>query len=78
MQTSAAKVLASIFWDAQDILFINYLKKRNINIEYHIALLVCLKYEITRKWLQMNKKKVLFHQNNAPCHNSITIMAKTT
>ena len=38
MQTSAGKVLASIFWDAQDILFINYLEKgRTINREYHIG-----------------------------------------
>ena len=42
MQTSAGKVLASIFWDAQGIFFINYLKKgRTIKSEYHIALLVC-------------------------------------
>ena len=39
MQTSADKVLASVFWDAQGILFIGYLEKgRTINSEYHIAL----------------------------------------
>ena len=41
MQTSAGKVLAFIFWDAQGILFINCLEKgRTINSEYYIALLV--------------------------------------
>ena len=28
MQTSAGKVLASVFWNAQSILFIDYLEKR--------------------------------------------------
>ena len=41
-QTSAGKVLASVFRDVQGILFINYLEKgRIINSEYYIALLVC-------------------------------------
>ena len=40
MQTSAGKVLASVFWDAQSILFIDYLEKgRTINSNYYIALL---------------------------------------
>ena len=49
-QTSAGKVLASVFWDAQSILSMDYLEKgRTINSEYHIALLVRLKEEITKK-----------------------------
>ena len=43
-KTSAGKVLASVFWDAQDIFFIDYLEKGStINSEYYIALLVRLK-----------------------------------
>ena len=77
MQTSADKVLASIFWDEQGILFINYLEKeRTINSEYCVALLVHLKEEITKQRPQMKKKKVLFHQDNLPCHKLITTMAK--
>ena len=76
MQTSAGKVLASIFWDVQGILFLDYLEKgRTINSKYYIALLVHLKEENTKKQPQM-KKKVLFHQDNAPYHKSITTMAK--
>ena len=62
-QTSAGKVLASVFWDAQGILFIDYRENgRTINSEYYIALLVCLKEEIAKKKRpQMKKKKVLFH-----------------
>ena len=77
MQISAVKVLASIFWNIQGILLLNYLeKKRTINSEYYIALLVHLKEEIAKKQLQMKKKKVLFHQDNAPCHKLIATMAK--
>ena len=74
-QTSTGKVLASVFWDVQGILFINYLANgRNINNEYYIALLVHLKEEIAKKQPQMKKKNVLFHQDNALCHKSITMM----
>ena len=34
------------------------------------------KNEIGEKRLQMKKKKVLFHQHNAPCHKSLATMAK--
>ena len=51
MQTSAGKVLASVFWNALGILFIDYLEKRRIiNSEYYITLLVHLKEEIAKKW----------------------------
>ena len=77
MQTSAGEVLASVFWDMQVILFIDYLEKgRTINNKYYKALLVRLKEEITKKWPRVKKKKVIFHQNNAPCHKSIAMMAK--
>lgn len=39
-QTSAGKVLASVFWDADGILLIDYLEHgRTINADYYIALL---------------------------------------
>ena len=46
------------------------------NREYYIALLVRLKEEIAKTWPQIKKKKVLFHQGNAPCHKSIATMEK--
>ena len=76
-QTSAGKVLAAIFCDVQSILFINYLEKgRTNNSEYYIVLLVHLKKEITQKIASNEEEKVLFHQDNAPCNKSITMMAK--
>ncbi|GJQ76651.1 hypothetical protein Trydic_g15510 [Trypoxylus dichotomus] len=44
--------------------------------EYYIALLERLKTEIAKKRSHMAKKKILFHQDNAPCHKSIKTMAK--
>ena len=76
-QTSSGKVLASIFWNTQFILFSDYLEKeRTINSEYYIALLVRLKEEITKKRPQIKKKKEIFYQDNAPCQKSITTMEK--
>jgi len=41
VQKSAAKVLASIFWDQDSILLIDYLPKgQTINAEYYLSLLV--------------------------------------
>ena len=70
--------MATVFWDAQGILFIDYLEKgRTINNKYYIPLLMHLKEEITtKKWPHLKKKKVLFHQDNALCHKSIASTAK--
>ena len=77
METSAGKVLASVFWDVQGILFISYLEEgRTINSKYHIALLVRLKEGMTKKQPQMKKKKLFFHRDNAPCHKLIAMIAK--
>ena len=71
MQPSTVKVLASVFWDAQGILFIDYLdKERTINSKYYIALLVHLNEEIAKKQPHM-KKKCSFTK----CHKSIAMMA---
>ena len=71
------KVMASVFWGAHGVLFIDYLEEcKTINSERCIGQLMRLKNEIGEKRLQMKKKKVLFHQNNAPCHKSLATMAK--
>ena len=65
-QIWAGKVMASVFWDTHGVLFIDYLEKgKTINIERYIGQLMCLKNEIGEKRLQIKKKKVLFHQDNA-------------
>ena len=69
--------MVSIFWDVYDILFIDYLEKgKTTNSNYCMALLDRLRAEIKKKGPCMKKKKVLFHQDNAPCHKSMKAMVK--
>lgn len=76
-QKSAGKIMASVFWDAHGILFIDYLEKnKTINSEYYMCLLDRLSAEIKKKRPHMQRKKVLFHQDNAPCHKSMKTMVK--
>ncbi|GFV36022.1 mariner Mos1 transposase [Trichonephila clavipes] len=74
-QKSAGKVMTSAFWDTHGIIFIDYLKKGKKR-DYYVALLERLKCEIAEKRPHLKKKKVLFHQDNAPCHKSMKSMAK--
>ena len=58
------------------IIFIDYLKNgKIINSDYYIVLLERLKDAIAEKQPHL-KKKVLFHQDNAPCHKSMKAMVK--
>ena len=41
-----------------------------------MELLVRLKDEIAKKRPHMKKKKIIFHQDNAPCHKSMKMLAK--
>ena len=41
-----------------------------------MALLDGLSVEIKKEWPHMQRKKVLFHQDNAPCHKSMKSMVK--
>ena len=76
-QQSAGKVMASVFWDAHGIIYIEYLEKgKYINSDYYIELLVRLKDEIAKKQPHMKKKKIIFHHDNAPCYKSMKTMAK--
>lgn len=74
---SAGKVMATVFWDARGIIFIDYLEKgKTINSEYYCALLDRLSEEIKIKRPHLAKKKVLFHQDNAPSHTAFLTQQK--
>lgn len=76
-QTSAGKVMASVFWDAHGIILIDYLEKgKTINSEYYSSLLTRLDDEIKKNRPHLARKKVLYHQDNAPAHKSAITMAK--
>jgi hypothetical protein len=69
---SAGKVMASVFWDAEGILFISYLEKGNtITGKYYSNLLSRLDEKILEKKTPgLQKKKIIFHQDSAPAHRS--------
>jgi len=72
VQTSAEKLLASIFWDQDGILFINYLPKgQTINEEYYVSLQVQLKDILKEKRRGKVTKWVLFLHDNAPAHGAL-------
>ncbi len=76
---------ATVSWESHGIIFLGcawYIlhwppwKRKSINGDYHIKLFVRLNYEIAKKQPHMKKRKILFHQDNAPCHRSAKTMAK--
>ncbi|KAK3108393.1 hypothetical protein FSP39_007025 [Pinctada imbricata] len=66
-----------VFWVAEGILLIDYLKKGQImNGTYYASLLTQLRENIKLKRRESSLiKGVLFHQDNAPVHKSVTAMA---
>ena len=74
---SAGKVMASVFWDAAGIIYIDYLQKgRTINGAYYVNQLDQLHTAIQQKRPGIKKKKIYFLQDNAPAHTSKVVMAK--
>jgi predicted ATP-dependent protease len=68
--------MASLFWDVEGILFIDYLENgKTITGEYYSNLLTRLEEkEISEKRPSLQKKKIIFHQDNAPAHKSVLVM----
>ena len=74
---SAGKFIASIFWDQEGILFIDYLPKgQTINTEYYSSLLVQLKDILKGKRRGQITKGVLFLHKNAPGHRFLATQKK--
>jgi histone-lysine N-methyltransferase SETMAR len=74
---SAGEVMASVFWGAEDILFIDYLEKdKTITREYNSNLSTRLDKKIHEKRPSLQKKKIIFHQDNAPAHKSVLAIGK--
>ena len=76
-QQPAGKVMASVFWDAHGVIFIDYLeKRRTITEAYYAALLDRLVEEIRKKWPHLKNKKTILHHDNTPSHTSNIAQAK--
>jgi len=77
LQKSAGKVLASIFWDQDGILLIDFLPKgQTMNAEYNPFLLVQLKDFLKEKRLGKFTKVVLFLHDNTPAHRALATRKK--
>jgi len=74
---SAGKVMATVFWDSKGVIVVDYLQKgMTITGKYYVALLDRLDEAIRIKRPGLQKKKVLFHHDNAPAHRSAVARAK--
>ena len=72
----AGKVMVSVLWDAEGILFIDYLEKGKIIAgKYYCNLLTRLD-KIIREQRPGVQKKKLFYQDNAPTHKSVSARGK--
>jgi hypothetical protein len=70
-------VLASIVWDQDGILLIDYLLKgQTINAEYYSLLLVHLKDILKKKRRGNVTKEVMFLHENAPTHRALATQKK--
>jgi len=77
VQKSTGKVLASICWDHDGNLRIDYLPKgQTINAEYHLSLLVQLKDILKEKRRGKITKGVLFLHDNVPAHGALATRKK--
>ena len=66
---STGKVMATVFWDSQGVIYINYLEKgKMVTGLYYAELLGQFDAELQKKWPHLAKKKVLFHHDYAPAH----------
>jgi hypothetical protein len=69
--------LASIFWDQDGIILIDYLPKgQTINAEYYSSLQVQLKDIFKEKCHRKFTKWFLFLHNNAPAHQALVTQKK--
>ena len=77
VQKSAGKVLASIFWDQDGILLIDYLpKSQTINAECYFSLLVQLKDTLKDKRRGKVTRGALFLYDNTLAHRALATQKK--
>lgn len=73
---SAGKVMASVFWDSQGVILIEYLEKgHTVTGQHYSGQLKRLREAIKEKRPGMLTRGILFHQDNAPAHTSLVAMA---
>ena len=75
----SSKVMASVFWNAEGILFIDYLEKgKTITGGYYSNLLTRLDDKIRKKRPGLRMKNIIFHRDNALAYKSVLAMGNLT
>ncbi|KAF2365526.1 Transposase type 1 [Trinorchestia longiramus] len=70
-ERSRGKVMATVFWDAEGILLVDFLEnKKNITAIYYEEILRKLSKKIAEKRPGKLHRRVLFHHDNAPAHGA--------
>lgn len=71
VQASAGKVMATVFWDAEGVLYIDYLQRgTTITGQYYANLIAKVREAIKQKRRGKLSRGVIFHHDNAPVHTS--------
>ena len=70
--------MASVFWDAEGILFIDYLEKGKTITNQGILFQSFNQTRRKNSWekTRFAKEKLIFHQDSAPTHKSVLAMGK--
>ena len=69
--------MGNVFWNIYGVIFNEYLEKgRTITGTYYALLLDRLIHKTRKKVPHLKKKKILFHDDNAPFHTSNIAQAK--
>jgi len=69
--------MATVFWDSQGVIYIDYLEKgKTVTGLYYAELLGGFAAELQKIRPHFAKKKVLFHHDNAPAHTSALAKVK--
>lgn len=75
--SSAGKVMATVFWDSNGVIHTDYLEKgKTITGQYYCDLLDRFDADLRAKRPRLQRKKVLFHHDNAPAHSCHLTAAK--
>jgi len=73
---SAGKVMATVFWDSESVLMIDYLDRgKTVTSVYYVDQIRKLLAAIKQKHLGKLRHGVLLHHDNAPAHTSAVAVA---
>ena len=74
MQQSAAKIMATVFWDSEGVLLLEFMpQKTTITGDIYVSTMVALRENIKQKRRGKSSAGDLLLHDNAPAHKSRTL-----